>query len=243
MLNSLLKGKKHSKIVCVIVSPKNNSTDQAAVVLLPPNKDLPTGDVIKCLSSKVSKMTYSSLQDGAIEISPGLTCQWIYSWPYKKVMTTSHLLALQQAYPNPRTKQCNTECCQGFYQNFGAQSTSRASGLLVTPPNCTSHHHHYHKGFNKTATPLFSNIRNQLRSEAKMTTTHLGQPFVHVAMKLRGESNFFNIIDGSLFTYGGYTNFIHCDTRDHYSTSESKSIKYFVQSQPDERFAKLCQGI
>ena len=120
LLNSLLKGKNCSKIVCVIVSPKNNSTDQAAVVLLPPNKDLPTGDEIKCLSSKVSKMTYSSLQDGAIEISPGFTCQWIYSWPYKKVMTTSHLLALQQAYPNPRKKQLNTECCQGFYQNFEA---------------------------------------------------------------------------------------------------------------------------
>ncbi len=58
----------------------------------------------------------------------------------------------------------------------------------------SNHHHHYHKGFNKTATPLFSNIQNQLRFESKMATTHLGQPFVHAAMKLRGESNFFNVI-------------------------------------------------
>jgi len=91
------------------------------------------------------------------------------------------------------------------------------------------------------ATPLFSNIRNQLRTEAKMTATHIGQPFLHAAMKLRGVSDSFDVIDGSLFTYGGYTNFIHRDTRDHYSKEESKSIKNLIKSQPDNRFSRYVE--
>ncbi len=70
----------------------------------------------------------------------------------------------------------------------------------------TSEHHHYHEGFNKSTTPLFTNIQNGLHDEAKQATTHLGQPFIHACMKLRGVTKFFDVIGGSLITYSGYTN-------------------------------------
>ncbi len=103
----------------------------------------------------MSKTTASGLKDGAIEIDYGFPIQWIYSWPFEKVMMLDHLSALQQAYPHPRTTQTNAECCQGYYQNFGPQSTNQASGSLVAATNMTSEHHHYHEGFNKLTTPLW----------------------------------------------------------------------------------------
>ncbi len=101
------------------------------------------------------------------------------------------------------------ECCQGYYQNLRKRSTNRTNGSLVTPPNQTRNHHHYHEGFNKSATPLFSNICNCLRDKAKQATTHLGQPFLHASVKLREVTEFFNVLNDSLINYGGYTNFIH----------------------------------
>ncbi len=148
-------------------------------------------------------------------------------------MTSDRLLALQNEYLYPKTARSKTECCKGYYQKFGTRSTSRASGSLVTPPDQTSSHHHYHKDFNKSATQLFLNFQNRLSNEAKLTTTHLGQPFIHATMKLHSVREFFDVIDGSLITYGGYTNFIHCDQKDNYTTQESQGIKDLNKSQMD----------
>ncbi len=95
-------------------------------------------------------------------------------------MTLAHILALQQAFPHPKT----------FYENIGGRTANRASGLLVTAPSQTSDHHHYHEDFNKSATPLFSNIRNNLCEKAMQSITNLGQPFLHAALKTRGVTDF-----------------------------------------------------
>lgn len=155
------------------------------------------------------------------------------SWPFKKVMTKDHLHALKKAYPHPRINKTNEGACKGYYQNFGLQSTCRASGSLVTPPNQTSKHHHYHEGFNKSAISLFTKVCNHLCDEAKQAIIHLGQPFLHTTMKLREVTEFFDVFNGSLITYGGYMNLIHHDRRDQYPSSESKRIKSLVSSQPD----------
>ncbi len=117
-MNSLLKQSGQSKIACFIVTPGDSNTEQVVIVLLPPGLDLPSDDSITQLSSRVSKTTASGLKDGAIEINNGFPIQWIYSWPFEKVLTLDHLSALQQAYPHPRTIRTNAECCQGYYQNF-----------------------------------------------------------------------------------------------------------------------------
>lgn len=107
---------------------------------------------------------------------------------------------------------------------------------MVVSPLATNTHHHYHEGFNKSATPLVCNIQNQLREEAKQSTTHLGQPFIHASMKLQKTTNFFDIMDGSLVTFGGYANNIHIDRSDHFPSEESKKIKHLIKSQVDTRF-------
>ncbi len=242
LLNSLLKKSGRSKMACFIVTPGDSNTEQVAIVLLPQGSDFPSDNSITKLSSRVSKTTASGLKDGAIEIDYGFPIQWIYSWPFEKVMTLDHLSALQQAYPHPRTIRTNAECCHGYYQNFGPRSTNQASGSLVAAPNMTSEHHHYHEGFNKSTTPLFTNIRNGLRDEAKQATTHLGQPFIHACMKLRGVTEFFDVIGGSLITYGGYTNLIHQDRRDHYLSIESKNIKSLIREQKDSRYPRYVDN-
>ncbi len=242
LLNSLLTRSGRSKIACFIITPELSNTEQVAIVLLPPDSELPSSESTIRLSSRVSKTTYSKIKDGAIDITTGFPIQWIYSWPFKKVMTLEHLNALQQAYPHPKTIRTNAECCQGYYQNFGQRSTNRASGSLVTAPNQTNEHHHYHEGFNKSATPLFTNIRNGLRDEAKQATTHLGQPFIHACMKLRVATEFFDVINGSLITYGGYTNLIHQDRRDHYSSTESNQIKSLIREQTDDRYPRYINN-
>ncbi len=114
-------------------------------------------------------------------------------------MTKDHLHALKKAHSHPQTNWTNAECCMGYYQNFWLQITCWA----VLPPNQTSKHHHYHERFNKSTPQLFTNICNSLLDEAKQASTHLGQPFLHAAMKLRDFTEFFNIIDSCLMTYGG----------------------------------------
>ena len=119
LLNSLLKQSGQSKIVALVVTPGKGNTEQVAIVLIPPDLDLPSSETITRLSSRVSKTTMTNLKDGAIEITPGFPIQWIYSWSFKKVMTLDHLHALQLACPHPKTTRTNAECCQGYYQNFG----------------------------------------------------------------------------------------------------------------------------
>lgn len=67
---------------------------------------------------------------------------------------------------------------------------------LARPVDCwwhhpiTSKHHHPHERFTKSAIPLFTNICNHPGDEAKVATTHLGQPFLHAVMKSREVAEF-----------------------------------------------------
>ncbi len=128
LLDSLLKESKRSKIACFIVTPSETNTEQVVVVLLHRDSDLPSGNNITRLSSRISKTTLSAIHGGAVDIPEGFPCQWIYTWPFKKVMTLDHLKAIQQAYPHPKTNHSKAECCEGFYQNLGSRTTNHASG-------------------------------------------------------------------------------------------------------------------
>ncbi len=117
------------------------------IVLLTPDLELPTGNDVSKLTSRISKKNYPSVSDGVVKISSeGFACQWIYFLPFKKVMTKDHLHALKKASSYPRTNQTNAECCEGYYKNFGLRSTCQASGSLLMPSNQTSKHHHYCEG-------------------------------------------------------------------------------------------------
>lgn len=215
--------------------PGKTNTKQDAIVLLHPGSDFWSRIKITRLLSWVAKTTLPSIRDGVVDISARFPCQYIYTWSFEKVITLDYLLELSQAFPHPKTNCTNAECCQSFYENIGGRITNRASGLLVTAPSQMSNHHHYHEGFNNSATPLFSNIINHLCDEAMQSTTKLGQPFLHTAMKTRGVTEFFNIIDGGLITNGGYTNLISCDRRDHFMKQESNGIKALLWLQTDSQ--------
>ncbi len=55
ILNTLLKESGRLKIVCIIVSPDSSSTEKVAIVLLNPHSELPTGNDMTKLTSRISK--------------------------------------------------------------------------------------------------------------------------------------------------------------------------------------------
>ncbi len=84
LLNTLLKSSDRLKFFCIVVCPGNSSTEQIAVVLLLRDSELPSGNNMTRLASRISKKTYPSVSDGAVKISEGFPCQWIYSWSFIK---------------------------------------------------------------------------------------------------------------------------------------------------------------
>ncbi len=75
-----------------------------------------------------------------------------------------------------------------------------------------------------------------------MTTTHLGQPFIYASIKQCGITEFFNVIDGYLMTYGGYTNVIHHNQQDRYTAQEFESIKNLTNLQKYHHFGRYAKS-
>ncbi len=60
-----------------------------------------------------------------------------------------------------------------------------------------------------------------------------------------GVTDFFDVIDGSLMTYDGYTNFIYCNCWDNFTDQELESIKNLIKSQEaqeDNRFSRYIKA-
>lgn len=232
LLSNLMQENGTEKINLLNLSPLKFGTTTCYIIsLLPQGTKPPSGPEYKRESSTICKSRLKQNAGGAIDVKHGFPIQYVYSWPYERVLKKKHVLFVNKCIPHHGTNRTMSQCATGCYQNLGWRMTSRANGSLLSSPLNTRQHHHYHEGMNKTLLPFLSGMKNHLREEAKQSSIHVGEPFLHCLMKCKGTDNFYDISRGSLMTWGGFSNTVHRDRRDFMTEEESRSVLDMIAEQ------------
>ncbi len=240
LLSDLMHKAGTEKINLLNLSPLKFGTTMCYIIsLLPKGTQLPSGPEYKRVSSTICKSRLDQNAGGAIDVKHGFPVQNVFPWPYKRVLKRKHVLFVNKCIPRHGTCRTTSQCVTGCYQNLGWRMTSRANGSLLSAPLNTREHHHYHDGMNKTLLPFLSDIKNRLREEAKQTSIHIGEPFLHCLMKIKQTDNFYDISRGSLMTWGGFSNTVHRDWRDFMTKKETKSVLDLVAEQQNPGLDQL----
>ncbi len=240
LLSNLMQETEMKKINLLNLSPLKFGTTRCYIILLlPQGTQLPSGPDYKRESSTICKSRLDQNAGGAMDVKHGFPVQNVYSWPYKRVLKKKHVLFVNKCIPHCGTQRTMSQCVTGYYQNLGWRMTSRANGSLLSAPLNTREHHHYHDGMNKTLLPFLSDTKNHLREEAKQTSMHIGNPFLHCLMKIKGTDNFYDISRGSLMTWGGFSNTVHRDWRDFMTEKETRSVLDLIAEQQNPELDQL----
>ncbi len=232
-LLDLMKENGMNVIELTILSPgRHDCTESYIISLLPKGSKLPIGDDISKVSSTINKRRMKSNKYGSFDVDHGCPIQFVYPWPYERIVSRRHVLLLKQCIPHCNSSRSVAKCTTGCYQNLGWRTTNQASGSMVSSPLNTKHQHHYHNGFNKSLLPFLSGLRNQLSTQAMRTCLHVGEPFLHCLLKTNQDvSTADEILRGSLITWGGFSNSIHVDKRDFMKESDSKAVESMLKDE------------
>ncbi len=233
VLLGLLKANRMSLMKLTNLSPNRyGCTDSFIISLLPQGQPLPCGDNISNVSPTICKTRLKDNVGGSLDVCFGSAVQFVYSWPYERVIEKSHVLFLDQCIPRSNSNRNVALCSTGSYQNLGWRTTSQASGSMVSSPLNTKYHHVYHKGLNQSLLPFLTNLRNHLREQAKVSCLHVGEPFLHSLLKTKASgTRVEEILRGTLITWGGFSNTVHYDKRDFMTEDDSKSVTSFLKDQ------------
>ena len=243
LLFTLMRQSGKSPISLLKLSPNHwNATDCFIISILPENVGLPVGPNVVSLTPTISKVTLPNNLGGAFDVEHGVPVQYVYSWPFERVVKKVHLKFIHHCIRKSGTNRTCSPCVSGQYQNLGLRTTSRARGSLVSSPSNTVNHHHYHEGFDKSCMPTLTGLKNHLREQAKESCIHSGEPFSTALMKARKMDKTFDVLRGTLLTWGGFSNTVHRDLRDFTSSDETSIIRSLLEQQKNERFHRLLNN-
>lgn len=250
LLLSLVEENGMNVIKLTNLSPQRfQCTDSYMISLISEGSHIPVDKGITRVSETIFKKRLKNNLCGSLDVDYGCVVQYVYSWPYKRVLEKCHVLFLNNCIPRCNSNRKTVKCTTGCYQNLGWRTTSQASGSMVSSPHNTKNHHHYHNGFNKSLLPFLTGMRNNLSTQAMRTGLHIGDPFLQSLVKAKESVAPEEILRGSLVTWGGFSNSVHFDKRDFMSHADSRAVEKLLKHQNNlscnrllEQYHNACPG-